>query len=364
MQCRTSRPRSSSASRPPSRTSRCCLPSASGASTMRVFVDRPGGVDLGALRARHEAPARPADRVLARGLVARPGAAADEAGPLPPLRRSPRARAHARGARRAQELHGGARRRDRRRDHGRRRHRRRVDPVRRHQAKQPAGGLEPMSKEIVEAVHVLEREKGISSERLMLALEDALLSAYKKQPGAAQYARVDMDRESADFQVFELLIPPELEEQLLAEVEVEEPTVDPETGEMREPEEPEIDQELLAEYSRSDRRARRHAGRLRPHRRADRQAGDPPADPRGRARHDVRRVPGPRRRADHRHRPAVRLALHARAAARARRGAAAEVRAGRQRALRARRARSRPSSPTSRTRRRARASSSRAARPS
>ena len=106
-----------------------------------------------------------------------------------------------------------------------------------------------MSKEIVEAVHVLEREKGISSERLMLALEDALLSAYKKQPGAARYARVDMDRESADFRVFELLIPMELEEKLLAEVEVEEPTVDPETGEMREPEEPEIDQELLAEYS-------------------------------------------------------------------------------------------------------------------
>jgi transcription termination/antitermination protein NusA len=106
-----------------------------------------------------------------------------------------------------------------------------------------------MSKEIVEAVHALEREKGISSERLMLALEDALLSAYKKQTGAAKYARVDMDRESADFKVFELLIPPELEERLLAEVEIEEPTVDPETGEMREPEEPEIDQELLAEYS-------------------------------------------------------------------------------------------------------------------
>jgi N utilization substance protein A len=106
-----------------------------------------------------------------------------------------------------------------------------------------------MSKEIVEAVHALEREKGISSERLMLALEDALLSAYKKQTGAAKYARVDMDRESADFKVFELLIPPELEERLLAEVDVEEPTVDPETGEMREPEEPEIDQELLAEYS-------------------------------------------------------------------------------------------------------------------
>jgi N utilization substance protein A len=105
-----------------------------------------------------------------------------------------------------------------------------------------------MSKEIVEAVHVLEREKGISAERLMEALEDALLSAYKKQPGAARYARVDMDRDTADFIVYELLVPEELEEQLLAEVEVEEPGVDPETGEMREPEEPEIDPELLDKY--------------------------------------------------------------------------------------------------------------------
>jgi N utilization substance protein A len=105
-----------------------------------------------------------------------------------------------------------------------------------------------MSKEIVEAVHVLEREKGISSERLMAALEDALLSAYKKTPDAARYARVDMDRSTGDFKVFELLIPPELEDKLLAEVEPEEPTVDPETGELREPEEPELDPEKLAQY--------------------------------------------------------------------------------------------------------------------
>src|SRR3712207_1477710 len=105
-----------------------------------------------------------------------------------------------------------------------------------------------MSKEIVEAVHVLEREKGISAERLMLALEDALLSAYKKTPEAAKYARVEMDRHTADFKVFELLIPPELEDKLLAEVEEEEQTVDPETGELREPEEPELDPEKLAEY--------------------------------------------------------------------------------------------------------------------
>ena len=64
-----------------------------------------------------------------------------------------------------------------------------------------------MTKEIVEAVQTLEKEKGISAEKLMLALEDALLSAYKKTPGAAKYARVDMDRNTADFRVFELLVP-------------------------------------------------------------------------------------------------------------------------------------------------------------
>jgi transcription termination/antitermination protein NusA len=107
-----------------------------------------------------------------------------------------------------------------------------------------------MTKEIVEAVGVLEREKGISADRLMGALEDALLSAYKKTHDAAQYARVEVDRGSGDFRVYELILPPDLEEQLLDEVEEEagEPTVDPETGEMVYPEPPEIDQERLMQY--------------------------------------------------------------------------------------------------------------------
>jgi N utilization substance protein A len=74
-----------------------------------------------------------------------------------------------------------------------------------------------MSKEIVEAVHTLEKEKGISAEKLMSALEDALLSAYKKTPGAAKYARVEMDRDTADFIVYELIIPERLEAQLIVE---------------------------------------------------------------------------------------------------------------------------------------------------
>jgi N utilization substance protein A len=105
-----------------------------------------------------------------------------------------------------------------------------------------------VSKEIVDAVKALEQEKGIASDKLMDALEDALLSAYKKTPGAAKYARVDLDHDTADFRVFELILPPELEEKLLEQAIEQERTIDPETGEMREPEEPELDPEMIAPY--------------------------------------------------------------------------------------------------------------------
>jgi N utilization substance protein A len=107
-----------------------------------------------------------------------------------------------------------------------------------------------VSKEIVDAVKALEQEKGISADTLMDALEDALLSAYKKTPGAAKYARVDLDHETGDFRVFELILPPELEEKLLAEAAEmqDEPEVDPETGELKEPEDPELDPEMIAPY--------------------------------------------------------------------------------------------------------------------
>ena len=106
-----------------------------------------------------------------------------------------------------------------------------------------------MSREIVEAIRGLEQEKGIDAETLMAALEDALLSAYKKTPGAAKYARVDLDRETADFRVFELILPAELEEKLLDQAAEEaEQEIDPETGELREPEDPELDPEMLAPY--------------------------------------------------------------------------------------------------------------------
>src|SRR5215204_959405 len=82
-----------------------------------------------------------------------------------------------------------------------------------------------MTQEIVDAVKMLEQEKGIASDTLMDALQDALLSAYKKTPGAAKYARVELDHGTADFRVFELMVPEELEKRLLDE-QAEEPEVE------------------------------------------------------------------------------------------------------------------------------------------
>jgi N utilization substance protein A len=111
-----------------------------------------------------------------------------------------------------------------------------------------------MSQEIVEAVRMLAREKGIAEDKLLHALEDALLSAYKKQPGAARYARVTMDPDLGEYRVEELLLPEDLEDQLLDEAEELasgelERRVDPETGEVIIPEAPEIAPERLAEFA-------------------------------------------------------------------------------------------------------------------
>jgi len=105
-----------------------------------------------------------------------------------------------------------------------------------------------MSREILDAMTALGREKGIAPDKLRLALEDALLSAYKKQPGSAQYARVELDPETADFRVIELIIPERLEAHLIVETIDEGTVYDPETGEMVEPADPEIDQAKFEQY--------------------------------------------------------------------------------------------------------------------
>ena len=105
-----------------------------------------------------------------------------------------------------------------------------------------------MSRDVIEAMGALAREKGIAPEKLMLALQDALLAAYKKSPGSAKYARVELDRETADFRVIELIIPERLEAQLIVETIDEGTVVDPETGELVEPADPEIDPVKFEEY--------------------------------------------------------------------------------------------------------------------
>src|SRR6266536_127540 len=105
-----------------------------------------------------------------------------------------------------------------------------------------------MSREIVEAMKALAVEKGIAPDRLVHALEDALLSAYKKQPGAAKYARVEMDPETGDYRVIELIVPERLEAHLIVETIDEGTYIDPETGEPVEPQDPEIDPAKFEEY--------------------------------------------------------------------------------------------------------------------
>jgi N utilization substance protein A len=126
-----------------------------------------------------------------------------------------------------------------------------------------------MTQEIVDAVKMLEQEKGIAADTLLDALQDALLSAYKKTPAAAKYAKVELDHSTADFRVFELKVPEDLEKRLLdeqfeeqlqaaeaaeaagepvPEIQATGPSVDPETGERREAVEEEVEPERLEPY--------------------------------------------------------------------------------------------------------------------
>src|ERR687896_173502 len=75
-----------------------------------------------------------------------------------------------------------------------------------------------MSREIIEAVRVIEKEKGIEVETLISALEDALLAAYKKTPGASRHATVELDDEG-DFRVFSIELPSDIEERAIVELE-------------------------------------------------------------------------------------------------------------------------------------------------
>src|SRR5438105_10345893 len=74
-----------------------------------------------------------------------------------------------------------------------------------------------MSRDIIEAVRTIEREKGIEENTLIRALEDALLAAYKKTPGASRHATVELDPDDGEFRAYSIELPQDIEQRLLEE---------------------------------------------------------------------------------------------------------------------------------------------------
>src|SRR5688572_21435386 len=59
-----------------------------------------------------------------------------------------------------------------------------------------------MDAQVMDALELLERERGVPVEAILDALANALVSAYKRSPGAAEEARVTIDPESGDIVVY------------------------------------------------------------------------------------------------------------------------------------------------------------------
>ncbi|MFV0516566.1 MAG: transcription termination factor NusA [Aminipila sp.] len=59
-----------------------------------------------------------------------------------------------------------------------------------------------MNREFIKAIEELEKEKEISKDVLIEAIESALVSAYKKNYGTSQNVRVNIDREEGDINVY------------------------------------------------------------------------------------------------------------------------------------------------------------------
>ncbi len=104
-----------------------------------------------------------------------------------------------------------------------------------------------MSQEIIDGIRAIESEKGIETGTLISALEDALLAAYRKTPGAARHADVILD-DLGEFRVFSIVIPTDLEERLVEEAmeaKIEElERIEQETGEKQHTLINEVDLEL------------------------------------------------------------------------------------------------------------------------
>ena len=85
-----------------------------------------------------------------------------------------------------------------------------------------------MNNEFLEALDELEKEKHISKEVLIEAIESALLSAYKKNYGTAQNVRVAFNRDTGEVSVLASMeIVEEVEEPMLQISLVDAKAIDP-----------------------------------------------------------------------------------------------------------------------------------------
>ena len=153
-----------------------------------------------------------------------------------------------------------------------------------------------MNRELLLLVDALAREKNVPKEIVFVALESALASATKKRfPKQEIDARVSIDRETGDYDSFRrwTVVPDEEHEEPAHQIAITDAA--------------ERDPELEA---RRRRRGAARADRVRPHRRAGGEAGDPAEDPRRRARADPERLPRARGQPAHRHGQAHRARQH------------------------------------------------------
>ncbi len=79
-----------------------------------------------------------------------------------------------------------------------------------------------MNKEFIQAIDDLEKERHISKDVLIEAIEQALVSAYKKNYGTSQNVRVDIDRETGDIAVLMRMDVVEEVEDELTQISVDE----------------------------------------------------------------------------------------------------------------------------------------------
>ena len=144
---------------------------------------------------------------------------------------------------------------------------------------------------LLDVLQYIARERNISFEMLLEALEAALLTAYKRHFGSE--VERDRHRRPADAEpIASFTAAPSSRRSRIPKLEIsmKEAGAPYQIGDY-------YDQEVDAE-------------RLRPHRRADRQASDRAAHPRGRARHGLQQIRSQTQRHRHRHGAALRAAQH------------------------------------------------------